>query len=148
MATADGPTYPRVGAELGESASLHDGPEKLSSSAVNRIMMELLAYFGRAVFILYPVYLTGYLGFSVSWVLLCMVMATWWKTNRQRKDARFGTAIDFVDNETHVVNQELRSALKMATWVCMARYCLARGQLPSHRREVKPVFSESLLLTR
>ncbi|XP_056293587.1 extended synaptotagmin-3 [Pseudoliparis swirei] len=117
MATADGPTYPRVGAELGESASLHDGPEKLSSSAVNRIMMELLAYFGRAVFILYPVYLTGYLGFSVSWVLLCMVMATWWKTNRQRKDARFGTAIDFVDNETHVVNQELRSALKMATWV-------------------------------
>ncbi|TNN79436.1 Extended synaptotagmin-3 [Liparis tanakae] len=113
MATADGPTYPRLGAGLGES----DGPEKLSPSAVNRIMMELLAYFGRAVFLLYPVYLTGYLGLSVSWVLLCMVMATWWKTNRQRKDARFGTAIDFVDNETHVVNQELRSALKMATWV-------------------------------
>uniref|UniRef100_A0A8C3A9E2 Extended synaptotagmin-like protein 3 n=1 Tax=Cyclopterus lumpus TaxID=8103 RepID=A0A8C3A9E2_CYCLU len=70
-----------------------------------------------AIFVLYPVYLTGYLGLSVSWVLLCMAMATWWKKNRQRKDARIGTAIDFVNNETRVVNQELQSALQMATWV-------------------------------
>ncbi|XP_034418126.1 extended synaptotagmin-3 isoform X2 [Cyclopterus lumpus] len=117
MATADGPTYPRVGAGLGESLSLHDGTEKLNSSAVNRILMEFLVYFGRAIFVLYPVYLTGYLGLSVSWVLLCMAMATWWKKNRQRKDARIGTAIDFVNNETRVVNQELQSALQMATWV-------------------------------
>ncbi|XP_068428085.1 extended synaptotagmin-3 [Clinocottus analis] len=117
MATADAPTYPRMGAGLGDSLSLHGSTEKLSSSAVNRILMELLAYFGRAIFILYPVYLTGYLGLSVSWVLLCMVMATWWKKNRQRKDARIGTAIEFVDNETRVVNQELQSALQMATWV-------------------------------
>uniref|UniRef100_A0A8C3A725 Extended synaptotagmin-like protein 3 n=1 Tax=Cyclopterus lumpus TaxID=8103 RepID=A0A8C3A725_CYCLU len=113
MATADGPTYPRVGAGLGESLSLHDGTEKLNSSAVNRILMEFLVYFGRAIFVLYPVYLTGYLGLSVSWVLLCMAMATWWKKNRQRKDARIGTAIDFVNNETRVVNQELQSALQM-----------------------------------
>uniref|UniRef100_A0A8C3G6K3 Extended synaptotagmin-like protein 3 n=1 Tax=Cyclopterus lumpus TaxID=8103 RepID=A0A8C3G6K3_CYCLU len=102
---------------LGESLSLHDGTEKLNSSAVNRILMEFLVYFGRAIFVLYPVYLTGYLGLSVSWVLLCMAMATWWKKNRQRKDARIGTAIDFVNNETRVVNQELQSALQMATWV-------------------------------
>ncbi|CAB1419171.1 unnamed protein product [Pleuronectes platessa] len=107
MASAGGPTQA-------------DGPgssEKLSPSAVNRILMEVLMYFGRSIFVFYPVYLTGYLGLSVSWVLLCMVMATWWKKNRQRKDARFGTAIEFVDNETHVINKELLGGLQMATWV-------------------------------
>uniref|UniRef100_A0A671W0R2 Extended synaptotagmin-like protein 3 n=1 Tax=Sparus aurata TaxID=8175 RepID=A0A671W0R2_SPAAU len=91
--------------------------ETLSSSAVNRLLMEFLIYFGRAMFVLYPVYLTGYLGLSVSWVLLCMMMVTWWKKNRQWKDARIGTAIDFVDNETQVVHKELESALQMASWV-------------------------------
>uniref|UniRef100_H3BXT3 Extended synaptotagmin-like protein 3 n=1 Tax=Tetraodon nigroviridis TaxID=99883 RepID=H3BXT3_TETNG len=91
--------------------------EQLSPSAVNRLLMELLVYFGRAVFVLYPVYLSGYLGFSVTGVLLCMVMVTWWKKNRQGKDTRIGTAIEFVDNESQVVHTELRSALQMASWV-------------------------------
>ncbi len=113
------PSGPAEGARLGESLSLHGSAEKLSPSAVNRVLMELLMYFGRAVLVFYPVYLTGYLGLSVSWVLLCMVMATWWRKNRQWKDARIGTAIDFVDNEAHVVNKELQSALQMASWVCI-----------------------------
>jgi hypothetical protein len=29
------------------------------------------------------VYLTGYLGLSISWVLLGMMMVTWWKKNLQ-----------------------------------------------------------------
>ncbi|XP_061579912.1 extended synaptotagmin-3 [Cololabis saira] len=91
--------------------------QELSSSAVNRILMEFLFYFGRAFFVFYPVYLTGYMGLSVSWVLLCMVMMTWWKKNRQWKGARIESAIDFVDNETHVINTELKSALQMASWV-------------------------------
>lgn len=94
------------------------GAEELSPSAVNRVLMEALMYFGRAALLLYPVYLSGYLGFSVSWVLLCMVMVTWWKKNRQWKDSRFGTAFEFVDNESQVVHKELRSALQMASWVC------------------------------
>ncbi|XP_054471183.1 extended synaptotagmin-3 [Anoplopoma fimbria] len=117
MASAAGLTIPREGAGLGDGLSIHDSTEKLNSSAVNRILMEFLVYFGRAVLVFYPVYLTGYLGLSISWVLLCMVMATWWKKNRQWKEARIGTAIDFVDNETHVVNKELQSALQMASWV-------------------------------
>ncbi|XP_047198591.1 extended synaptotagmin-3 [Hippoglossus stenolepis] len=121
MASAGGPTQaggpgPAQAAGLGDQ-SIHGSAEKLSPSAVNRILMEVLMYFGRAIFVFYPVYLTGYLGLSVSWVLLCMVMATWWKKNRQWKDARFGTAIDFVDNETHVINKELQGGLQMATWV-------------------------------
>ncbi|KAL6101261.1 esyt3 [Pungitius sinensis] len=117
MASVDGQTHPRVEAVHGESASMDDGAEKLDSSTVNRVLMEFLAYFGRAIFVLYPVYLTGYLGLSISWVLLCMLMAAWWKKNRQTKVARIGTAIDFVDNENQLVNKELSSALQMASWV-------------------------------
>ncbi|XP_023278959.1 extended synaptotagmin-3-like [Seriola lalandi dorsalis] len=108
---------PAEGAGLAESLSMHGSTEKLSSSAVNRILMEFLIYFGRAVFFFYPVYLTGYMGLSISWVLLCLVTITWWKKNRQWKDTRIGTAIEFVDNETHVINKELKSALQMASWV-------------------------------
>ena len=104
--------------EVVVAASVPEGPDKLSPSTVNQMLMEFLGYFGRAMALLYPVYVTGYLGLSISWVLLCMVMATWWKKNRQRKDARIGTAIDLVDNESQVVSKELRSALQMASWVC------------------------------
>lgn len=90
---------------------------QLSSSAVSRLLMEALAHAGRAVALLYPVYLTGYLGLSVSWVLLCMLLLTWWRKNRQWKDRRIGTAIDFVDQETRVIDRELQGALQMASWV-------------------------------
>ncbi|XP_029700661.1 protein mono-ADP-ribosyltransferase PARP14-like isoform X3 [Takifugu rubripes] len=114
---AAGQTDPSEDALLPAGLPTHGGSaEKLSPSAVNRLLMELLMYFGRAAFLLYPVYLSGYLGFSVSWVLLCMVMVTWWKKNRQWKDSRIGTAIEFVDNESQVVHKELRSALQMASW--------------------------------
>ncbi|KAL3970299.1 guanine nucleotide-binding protein G(I)/G(S)/G(T) subunit beta-1 [Sarotherodon galilaeus] len=106
---------PVQGAGLGESPSM--STEKLSSSAVNRMLMEFLIYCGRAVFVFYPVYLTGYLGLSISWVLLCMFMLTWWKKNRQWKDARIGSAIDFVDNEKHTISTELKGSLQMASWV-------------------------------
>lgn len=127
---AAGELYPigaadRVG--LADGLSSHGSAEKLNSSAVNRILMEFLMYFGRAVFLFYPVYLTGYLGLSISWVLLCMMMVTWWKKNRLSKDVRIGTAIEFVDNEKQVVHKELRSALKMASWVCLCSYATILG---------------------
>lgn len=91
--------------------------DKLSPTAVNRMLMEGLMYLGRTVFLLYPVYLTGYLGLSVSWLLLCMLMLTWWRKNRQWKDVRIGSAIHLVDNETRRVHKELHSDLQMASWV-------------------------------
>nr|XP_061799792.1 extended synaptotagmin-3-like [Nerophis lumbriciformis] len=100
------------GVEVGEGSS-----EKLSSSTVNRMLTEFFVYFLRGIVLFFPVYLTGYLGLSVSWLLLCMLMITWWKKNRQWKDSRIGTAIDFVDNETQVVNTELKNSLQMASWV-------------------------------
>lgn len=111
------------GPQPAAGSSADGSAETLSPAAVNRLLMEFLIYFGRAVFVFYPVYLTGYLGLSISWVLLCMVTITWWKKNRQWKDARIETAIDFVDNETHVINTELKSALQMATWVCSVLTC-------------------------
>lgn len=105
------------GGGLGGSSVL-GSTEKLSPSAVNHILMEFLMYCGKAALVFYPVYLTGYLGLSISWVLLCMVMVTWWKKNRQRKDVRIGTAIEFVDNEAQVICNELKT-MNMATWVCI-----------------------------
>lgn len=96
--------------------------EQLSASAVNHILMEFLVYFGRALAVFYPVYLTGYLGLSISWVLLCMMMITWWKKNRKWKDIRMDTAIEFLDNEAQVITKELKT-LNMATWVCMLLRC-------------------------
>ena len=121
---SDGQMKPSGAAEGAVLGGSHGSTETLSSSAVNRLLMEFLIYFGRAMFVLYPVYLTGYLGLSVSWVLLCMMMVTWWKKNRQWKDARIGTAIDFVDNETQVVHKELQGALQMASWVCVVLHGL------------------------
>ncbi|KAK1903465.1 Extended synaptotagmin-3 [Dissostichus eleginoides] len=112
-----GEMFPSGAPGLADNLSIRGSTEKLSPSAVNRIMMEFLMYFGRALLIFYPVYLTGYMGLSISWVVLCMVMVTWWKKNRQWKDARIGGAIHFLDNETSVVNKELHSALQMASWV-------------------------------
>ncbi|RVE57847.1 hypothetical protein OJAV_G00203390 [Oryzias javanicus] len=89
----------------------------LSPAAVNRMLMELLIYVGRTLVVLYPVYLTGYLGLSISWVLLCTLMITWWKKNRVHKDSRIGSAIDFVDNEKQVISTELGGSLQMASWV-------------------------------
>ncbi|XP_014851559.1 PREDICTED: extended synaptotagmin-3-like isoform X2 [Poecilia mexicana] len=93
------------------------GTESLTPSAVNHILMEFVIYFGRAVAVFYPVYLTGYLGLSISWILLCMLMFTWWQKNRRWKDVRIDSAIDLVDNESHIISSELKNTLQMASWV-------------------------------
>uniref|UniRef100_A0A8C7RIL6 Extended synaptotagmin-like protein 3 n=1 Tax=Oncorhynchus mykiss TaxID=8022 RepID=A0A8C7RIL6_ONCMY len=81
----------------------------LSPSVVNQLLMEFLMYFGRALLVFYPVYLTGYLGLSVIWILLCMMLIIWWKKNRKWKDIRIGTAMNFLDNETQVIHNELKT---------------------------------------
>ncbi|KAJ8410630.1 hypothetical protein AAFF_G00195340 [Aldrovandia affinis] len=93
-----------------------ESQEEYSVNAINQVLMEFLLYFGRAFLFLYPVYLTGYLGLSISWILLCMMMWTWWRKNRKWKDLRLNTAIDFLENEKCVINNELKS-LNMPAWV-------------------------------
>ncbi|XP_056145436.1 extended synaptotagmin-3 isoform X2 [Lampris incognitus] len=107
----------RNGAAPAGSAAGDGSAQELSPAAVNHILMDFLIYVGKTLVVFYPVYLTGYLGLSVSWVLLCMVMITWWKKNRRWKDDRIGTSLQFVDTETHVIKEELNKTLNMATWV-------------------------------
>lgn len=93
-------------------------PEKLSSSAV---LLEFLIYCSRVVFIFYPVYLVGYLGINVSWVLLCVFMFTSWKKHRQWKEVRITSAAELADNEKQAIKTELKGALQMASWVCTVK---------------------------
>lgn len=113
MSSSELQLSPSPGLSLPEAEA--DGA--LKSSTVNRLLMEFLLYLGRSVLLLYPVYLTGSLGLSVSWVLLCMLLLTWWTKNREWKEARMGCALELVDNETRVIHKELQSSLQHASWV-------------------------------
>lgn len=90
--------------------------EGFSSSDLNQMLMEFMMFMLRAFVVSYPVYLTGSLGLSVSWILLSMLMWTMWKKNRKWKDQRLDTAIDFLENEKDVIKTELK-AMDMPAWV-------------------------------
>ncbi|KAJ0070717.1 hypothetical protein NL108_018041 [Boleophthalmus pectinirostris] len=103
--------------QLSPSAGAEPQDGALKPSTVNRVLMEFLMYLGRSVLLLYPVYLTGSLGLSVSWVLLVMLLLTWWSKNREWKEARIDSALELLDNETRVIHAELQSTLQHASWV-------------------------------
>ncbi|RXN29250.1 extended synaptotagmin-3-like protein [Labeo rohita] len=79
------------------------------------MIMEFLIFMMRAIVLCYPVYLTGSLGLSISWILLSMLMWTMWKNNRRWKGQRIDTAIDFVENEKEVISTEL--TMNMPAWI-------------------------------
>ncbi|KAL2081152.1 hypothetical protein ACEWY4_023005 [Coilia grayii] len=83
---------------------------------VNHMLMEFLMYMGRVILVCYPVYLTGSFGLSISWILLCLLLWTMWKNNRKWKDVRLDTAVDFLENERRVIDQELKN-LEMPAWI-------------------------------
>ncbi|KAA0715803.1 Extended synaptotagmin-3 [Triplophysa tibetana] len=93
--------------------------EGFSSSDLNQMLMEFMMFMVRAIVVSYPVYLTGSLGLSVSWILLSMLMWTLWKKNRKWKDQRLDTAIDFLENEKDVIKTELK-AMDMPAWIHFA----------------------------
>ncbi|RXM33977.1 Extended synaptotagmin-3 [Acipenser ruthenus] len=76
----------------------------------------MLIHFGKVFLYLFPVYLVGYLGLSISWVLFALMLWMWWKRNRTSKLARFAAAVDFLDNERHVITEGLKE-LNMPAWV-------------------------------
>uniref|UniRef100_A0A8C2G383 Extended synaptotagmin-3-like n=1 Tax=Cyprinus carpio TaxID=7962 RepID=A0A8C2G383_CYPCA len=100
----------------GQEASISTGDPGLSVKDVNQLIMEFLMFMMRAIVLCYPVYLTGSLGLSISWILLSMLVWTMWKNNRRGKDQRIDTAIDFLENEKDVISTELR-AMNMPAWV-------------------------------
>uniref|UniRef100_A0A671ST67 Extended synaptotagmin-3-like n=1 Tax=Sinocyclocheilus anshuiensis TaxID=1608454 RepID=A0A671ST67_9TELE len=103
----------------GQEPSISTGNPGLSVKDVNQLIMEFLMFMMRAIVLCYPVYLTGSLGLSISWILLSMLMWTMWKNNRRWKDQRIDTAIDFLENEKDVISTELK-AMNMPAWIHFA----------------------------
>ncbi|XP_018611190.2 extended synaptotagmin-3 [Scleropages formosus] len=93
-----------------------DSKKEFNATAVNHILMEFVLHCGRLLLILYPVYLTGYLGLSISWVLLCVMIWTWWGKNQKHKNIRMDVAVDFLENEKCVISKEMKT-LNMPAWV-------------------------------
>lgn len=97
------------------------GKEELSTGEVNRALTEFVWFVVRCALLLYPVYLCGALGLSVSWILLTVLLWRLWEKNRRRKGERVGAAIDFVENECHVIKSEMTKALNSPSWVSKTR---------------------------
>lgn len=99
-----------------EPSTSAGNPQGLSVKDVNQMIMEFMMFMMKAIILCYPVYLTASLGFSISWILLSILMWTMWKNNRRWKDQRIDTAIDFLENEKDVISTELKST-NMPAWV-------------------------------
>ncbi|XP_053351758.1 extended synaptotagmin-3 [Clarias gariepinus] len=91
--------------------------KELSTGEVQRTLMELVLMVARSALLLYPVYVCGAFGLSISWILLTVLLWELWDRNRRHKGARVDAAIDFVDNESHVIKSEMMKALNSPTWV-------------------------------
>ncbi|TSM60566.1 Extended synaptotagmin-3 [Bagarius yarrelli] len=98
--------------------SSEDETEKeLSSSEVNRALSEFVMFLGRYALLLYPVFLCGSFGLSASWLLLTLLLWGLWENNRRRKVQRVDAAIDFVENECHVIKNTTMKALNSPSWI-------------------------------
>ncbi|MCI4378069.1 hypothetical protein PGIGA_G00211620 [Pangasianodon gigas] len=91
--------------------------KELSSSEVSRALMQFMVFVARCALLLYPVYVCGALGLSASWLLLTVLLWGLWDKNRRRKGERVDAAIDFVENECHVIKSEFMTALNSPTWI-------------------------------
>lgn len=101
--------------------------KELNSGQVNKALMEFLVFVGRCALLLYPVFVCGALGLSASWLLLTVLLWELWDKNRRRKVQRMDTAIDFVDNECHMIKKEMTKTLNSPTWVGKTK--VGRGEV-------------------
>ncbi|XP_062070112.1 extended synaptotagmin-3 [Lepus europaeus] len=73
----------------------------------SQLLPELYAFVARVLFYLAPVYLAGYLGLSITWLLLGALLWMWWRRNRRGKLGRLAAAFEFLDNERQFISREL-----------------------------------------
>ncbi|XP_072583046.1 extended synaptotagmin-3 isoform X3 [Vulpes vulpes] len=105
---ADEPCAP--GAPGGQRAPR---PEPRLSS---QLLPELYTFVARVLFYLAPVYLAGYLGLSITWLLLGALLWMWWRRNRRGKLGRLAAAFQFLDNERQFISRELRGQ-HLPAWI-------------------------------
>ncbi|XP_003931019.1 extended synaptotagmin-3 isoform X2 [Saimiri boliviensis] len=89
------------------------GPELRLSS---QLLPQLYTFVVRVLFYLGPVYLAGYLGLSITWLLLGTLLWMWWRRNRRGKLGRLAAAFEFLDNEREFISRELRG-LHLPAWI-------------------------------
>nr|XP_012604575.1 extended synaptotagmin-3 isoform X3 [Microcebus murinus] len=89
------------------------GPELRLSS---QLLPELYTFVARVLFYLGPVYLAGYLGLSVTWLLLGALLWFWWRRNRRGKLGRLAAAFEFLDNERQFISRELQGQ-HLPAWI-------------------------------
>lgn len=80
--------------------------------------VSVLWSFGKCVGGLLPVYLAGYFGFSISLVLLGLLVYMGWKHSRDGKQARLQSQMYFLENEQDVTTTRVfRSKRELPAWV-------------------------------
>ncbi|XP_053454878.1 extended synaptotagmin-3 isoform X2 [Nycticebus coucang] len=89
------------------------GPELRLAS---QLLPELYTFVARVLFYLGPVYLAGYLGLSITWLLIGALLWMWWRRNRRGKLGRLEAAFEFLDNERQFISRELRG-LHLPAWI-------------------------------
>ncbi|XP_074070967.1 extended synaptotagmin-3 isoform X2 [Macrotis lagotis] len=81
-----------------------------------QLLPELYGFVARVLLYLAPVYLAGYLGLSLSWLILGAFLWMWWRKNRRWKHSRLAAAFEFLDNERKFIGQELREQ-QLPAWI-------------------------------
>ncbi|XP_026092477.1 extended synaptotagmin-1-like [Carassius auratus] len=98
------------------SPEAEDSPPPRSSAGKHAVTV--LWSFGKYLGALLPVYLAGYFGFSISVVLLGLVVYIGWKHSRDEKQARLQSAMYFVENEQVVTaTRVFGSRRELPAWV-------------------------------
>lgn len=86
----------------------------------SQLLPEFYTFVARVLFYLAPVYLAGYLGLSITWLLLGALLWLWWRRNRRGKLGRLEAAFEFLDNERQFISRELRGQ-HLPAWVSWAQ---------------------------
>ncbi|XP_032343588.1 extended synaptotagmin-3 isoform X2 [Camelus ferus] len=92
------------------------GPPGREPRLPSQLLPELYTFVARVLFYLAPVYLAGYLGLSVTWLLLGALLWMWWRRNRRGKLGRLAAAFEFLDNERQFISRELRGQ-HLPAWI-------------------------------
>ncbi|XP_054984225.1 extended synaptotagmin-3 [Sorex araneus] len=82
----------------------------------SQLLPEFYTFVARVLFYLAPVYLAGYLGLSIIWLLLGAALWMWWRRNRRGKLGRLAAAFEFLDNERQFISRELRGQ-HLPAWI-------------------------------
>ncbi|VFV41891.1 extended synaptotagmin-3 [Lynx pardinus] len=101
------------GAPSAQGSQSAPSPEPRLSS---QLLPELYTFVARVLFYLAPVYLAGYLGLSITWLLLGALLWMWWRRNRRGKLGRLAAAFEFLDNERQFISRELRGQ-HLPAWI-------------------------------